>query len=136
MREVTYTLQGDPVALARARMTGRRIWDAQKQLKLVHGLQLASQHANQPLFQAPIEMHLTFMMRMPQNQSKRQRDKLCHSPHVFKPDLDNLIKFIADIGTGILYTDDCIIASIYATKKYDENPRTIIIVKELAPPGV
>ena len=45
-----------------------------------------------------------------------------------KPDLDNLIKFVQDCGNGVLWRDDCRIATLTAAKYYSPNPRTEIEV--------
>lgn len=51
--------------------------------------------------------------------------------HQYKPDLSNLLKWIEDCATGIIYRDDCIIASICAKKLYAESPRTEFTVEQL-----
>ena len=52
-------------------------------------------------------------------------------PHYSRPDLSNLIKFIEDVATGILYKDDCIIAELVSYKHYDTNPRTEFMITPL-----
>ena len=122
--EVSYVIPGDPVPLARARMHRDRIYDPQKHLKLSAGLYLLNQHGSLPFFTGPLELSIIFYIAA----SKK------HSPgkyHIFRPDLSNLIKFIEDIATGILYHDDCLISSLTAIKKYDTLPRTELTVKEI-----
>lgn len=128
MKAKTYILHGSPVPLARARIANRRMWDSQKELKLVCGIQLAQQHLDHPLFCGPLELDVTFYMPIPQSSARKRLDG---SHCFFKPDLDNLIKFIADVGNGILYKDDACIALIKAKKVYDELPRTVFILREL-----
>lgn len=46
------------------------------------------------------------------------------TPHISKPDLDNLEKFYLDCSTGIIWDDDAQITFCSSAKMYDENPRT------------
>ncbi len=48
-----------------------------------------------------------------------------------KKDLDNYIKYILDIGNGILWHDDSQIVELHATQKYSENPCTIIEIEDI-----
>jgi Holliday junction resolvase RusA-like endonuclease len=116
----TYVITGDPIPLARvhySRHTSKR-FDSQKQMKLIHGISLRSQHNEQKLYTGPLHLNVTFNMRIYPNSERK------YHHHVYKPDLDNMIKWICDIANGILYDDDCIISCISARKVYDENPRT------------
>lgn len=53
------------------------------------------------------------------------------SPHICKPDLDNLEKFILDCCSGILYRDDKQIVEISSKKLYSDQPRTEIEIMPL-----
>ena len=137
---LTYTLIGDPVPLARPRMSGsvRKVYDSQKIIK--HSLvnQLLEQHGDRPLYSGPLHLDVTFYMRMPIGMLKKTKDNVGKF-HVYKPDLDNLIKMVGDIATidpysedaSILLKDDCIFASITAKKVYDLIPRTVFTITEL-----
>ena len=51
----------------------------------------------------------------------------------YKPDLDNLVKFVADALQGVdgFYLDDCQIVEIKAEKHYatkSELPKTVIMI--------
>jgi Holliday junction resolvase RusA-like endonuclease len=50
--------------------------------------------------------------------------------HSKKPDLDNLVKFVKDCLNGIAWKDDAQVVTLAATKKYDENPRTMIEINQ------
>lgn len=120
----TYILDCNPVALARGRLSRGTIYDSQKMQKLVHGITLRSQHDNQPLFSnCPLHMHVIFFMEIPHSK-RTKKNPLSGKPHIFTPDLSNLIKYVEDIATQIIYKDDCLIYSISALKVYDEHPRT------------
>jgi Holliday junction resolvase RusA-like endonuclease len=122
-----YIIEGDPVALARPRMSGRAVYDSQKQLKLVAGLALRSQHGDKPFYEGPLHMDVQFYLKI----SQRRKDSLENQPHRSKPDLSNLLKFLEDIGTGILYHDDMMISEVVCGKYYSDIPRTEFTIREL-----
>lgn len=126
-----YIIKGDPTPLARARHGRGRTWDPQKQLKLVYGIELERQHNNAPWYDSPLHMDITFFMPIPKTSNKR-RQLIDGSPHRYRPDLDNTIKFILDVATGILFKDDAIISSINAKKIYDLEPRTEFTLREIS----
>ena len=125
-----YIINGDPVPLARCRVNGRRIWDSQKELKVHSKISLANQHGTAKLYNGPLHFDITFFMPLPKDKKKRKH-LLENTYHFYKPDLDNLVKFICDISNNVLYKDDCIISSILAQKIYDDCPRTEFSIKEL-----
>jgi len=126
-----YILPGDPIPLARARVGKRSVWDSQKQLKLVAGIALLNQHGNLPQFSNSLHLDVTFYIGFPIRMGKKARDKKNGTYHVYKPDVSNLLKFIEDICTGVLYRDDSLIAVVTAKKIYDEIPRTEFTIREI-----
>lgn len=129
MRGVTmpvysFVIDGTPIPLMRPRFhNGRGVYDAQRNEKLVLGINLRNQHQDRPPLTGPIRMDITFFMPVPKT---RTRDKkfLMDTYHIYKSDLSNMVKFYEDISQdcGIL-KDDCIIAELFAKKIYGE-PRT------------
>lgn len=92
---------------------------------------LQQQVGNMPLLEGPIHLDATFYMKAPESISKIKRAALFNKPHLFKPDLDNLIKYICDVSSNLLYHDDCVIAVITAKKVYDEKPRTEFTLRQI-----
>lgn len=78
------------------------------------------------LTELPLHLDVTFHMPIPKSWSLKKRAVAEGSPHVNKPDCDNLIKFILDVLTGIVYADDRFVWSINARKVYSSTPRTHI----------
>ena len=128
MNKKTYILLGDPIALQRTRLSHNKVYDSQKNLKLVTGINLQRQHNSEPFFDGPLSLDVTFFMEIP-----KSRLRYVHSGavHKFKPDLDNMIKYICDVCNKIVYNDDCTICKITATKVYDTKPRTEFTIEEL-----
>ena len=100
------------------------MWDPQKELKLVAAIHLRNQFENLEPIVGAIHIDAKFYMPIPKSKSKKLQAGLIGKHHICKPDLDNLIKFICDCATGILYKDDAVVASINIQKLYDEDPRT------------
>ncbi len=118
MEHKVYVLYGNPVAWARPAPARNHMWDTQKQIKFQYGALLRQQHDDAPLLEGPLHLEIKFYFHIARTRK--------HQPggyHIFKPDLSNLIKLIEDIGSGILYKDDALIASMRAAKIYDETPR-------------
>lgn len=113
-----YVISESPIALARGRWSNGHCYDSQKNLRLVKEIGLKNQHEDRPLLTGPLHLIVTFFMPIP-HKSKRQ-----FNHHIFKPDLDNLIKWVSDLCSGIIFHDDCEISKITATKRYDYDPRT------------
>lgn len=125
-----YTIPGNPIALKRARYCHRtrKIYNSQRNELLVLSLNIESQHDNAPLYEGPLHLDVTFFMPIKTSNAKKQKSMI-NTYHMFKPDVDNLVKLVADISTGILYKDDALIASISARKVYALEPRTEFTIK-------
>jgi Holliday junction resolvase RusA-like endonuclease len=93
------------------------------------GLDLERQHAGAPLLCGPLHISIVFFIEPAKSLSIKKKKELCGTYHVFKPDLDNLIKMVCDISSGIIFKDDCIISQITAKKIYDSRPRTEFYLK-------
>lgn len=125
-----YILSGDPIPLARPRFRKNSgVYDPQLSLKQRSQLELKIQHGARPLLKGPLELIVTFFMKIP---ISKKRKIYPYNYHAIKPDLSNLIKFVEDVATGILYEDDSIIVSIQSVKYYAIVPRTEIILVPLA----
>lgn len=122
-----YVVVGDPIPLARHRHGNGHTWDPQKQLKKIFYNQIAYQHLEKPMFSGPIHIDFEFYFPIART-SKTARDG---AHHVFRPDLSNLVKFVEDAVTLLLYKDDACIASFSAAKKYSTEPRTEFTISEL-----
>jgi Holliday junction resolvase RusA-like endonuclease len=79
-----------------------------------------------PIFSGPISVDVTFYF--PHTIHKKNKLKRWH---IIRPDLDNCVKFILDVATGITYNDDCIVSDIHARKMYSDSPRTEFTISEL-----
>jgi Holliday junction resolvase RusA-like endonuclease len=126
-----YIIPGKPIPLARPRHSKHSVYDPQKDIKEEVAWQLLRQRKKPFSLVGPLELNATFYMPIPKSTSKKNRAALANQPHPIKPDLDNLIKFILDVASGLLYKDDKSIAAITARKLYSEEPRTLFTLRKL-----
>lgn len=80
----------------------------------------------------PVEIVLNVYMEIPRSASKKAKAEMlfCKFP-TKKPDVDNLIKSVADALNGTAYTDDSQIVSATVRKFYSEKARAEITLREV-----
>ncbi len=80
-----------------------------------------------------LEMRIMAYFSIPKSKSKKvkqlMRDKVLRPTK--KPDIDNIVKIIADGLNGIAYYDDAQIVDIAVRKFYSENPRVVVTILEV-----
>lgn len=129
-----YTIPDVPVPLKRPRFFKNKVYDAQKHLKLVKGIELKNQHQNKPPFAGILHFDINFYFALPKKLAQKNKLML-QQYHIYRPDLSNLIKMVEDlcVDCGIIH-DDCIISSVFSRKVYDEgDPRTEFIITQIQP---
>ena len=106
---------------------GRFMWKVMEQLqKGGHFLMIN---------EGPVALGLTFIMPVTKNWPKYKLRDLKRGVifyHHSRPDLDNLIKFVKDCLSGMVYRDDNQVALMREPQKiYGLEPKTIIEVEQL-----
>ena len=80
-----------------------------------------------------LDMGLTAYFAIPASTSKKRqqlmRDKVIRPTK--KPDMDNIIKIIADALNGIAYYDDSQIVDTAVRKFYSDEPRVVVKISEV-----
>lgn len=122
-----FRIPGRPTPLARPRFGNNRVFDPQKDRKLITGISLRKDFENRPLFEGPIFLFMDFYFQIPCNWSKARKAAHMNKPYLPKPDTDNCIKYVLDSALGIWYDDDNIVCGILGRKLYGE-PRTEIVI--------
>ena len=126
-----FIIQGNPLALARPRFGHKHIFDSQHFEKLSAALSIRNQMGSTPLFEnCPLFIEIIFYMKMPKC-SLKKRAQILGSFHIFKPDIDNLEKFLFDSCNNVVFKDDCLIAQVTKKKIYGEEPRTEFTIGRL-----
>ena len=131
-RSWSYQLDGEPVPSQRARhsKTSHHVYNPQRALQYILSSHLLEQHGNQPLFQGPLEMVITWYMKIPKMSEKKAK-LMCGAYHHIKPDVDNLEQLLLNACNGVIFKDDCQISRIIKQKVYDLEPRTVFKITEL-----
>jgi len=134
VNEIKLTIPGAPIAKKRPRFFRRGkyvgTYNAQEteEGKFMQ-LLMAQLNGHQPIAAgAAVFLDCAFFMPVPKTMRKKDFGQL---PHVKKPDLDNLVKFVKDCANGILWADDAQVVYVTGLKAYAwlDSPRTEILVR-------
>ena len=138
--EVKFTILGEPKGKGRPRFntrTGHAITpkDTVNYETLVHMEYLAQCQD----FRFPDDMMLDMRIKayysIPKSASKKKKAAMLAGKirPTKKPDMDNVVKIIADSLNQIAYRDDTQIVDCQCRKFYTENPRVEVIIKSVEP---
>jgi Holliday junction resolvase RusA-like endonuclease len=130
---ITLTIPGPPVGKQRARVT--RTGHAYTPPATVNYEALVKQTfaAKYPDFvpmAGPVRMGLWIML-MPSKETARKIKKGIKVYPTIKPDVDNVLKIIADALSGLAFVDDKQIVESDLSKHYAERPMVEVVIKEL-----
>jgi Holliday junction resolvase RusA-like endonuclease len=92
------------------------------------------EYANEEKFQGALILTAVFFFPIPKSYSKARKERIKKEKEYFvkSPDLDNLMKSIADALNAIAYEDDKQIFEAHIVKKYTEgNPRAEVLIEEI-----
>jgi Holliday junction resolvase RusA-like endonuclease len=114
-----------------SRQTGRAHTPAQTVNMEAHVKQCAIQDVGQPCLTGPLSVSVEVGVAIPTSWSKRKQTEAASGAArpIGKPDLDNIVKLVADALNGIVWKDDAQIVANLATKHYALFPETIIRVR-------
>ncbi len=124
MNKITFFVPGEPIAQPRHRVTkhGAYIkkdhpihkWKAAIAQTLLEG------YANKKIEEDPVKLKAKFKMPIPECRKKTAFE---NTPHIIKPDIDNLLKAVMDVltQTGV-FKDDDIVYEINVSKVYSTEP--------------
>lgn len=80
----------------------------------------------------PISMSIEVYVEPPKSVSKKKREELIESGYpTKKPDCDNIVKIIGDALNEVAYEDDKQVVEINMKKRYAEESKVIITLKEI-----
>jgi len=84
-----------------------------------------------PPIEEALSMTLEIRVAVPKSKSKKFRE-LALAAGVFptsKPDLDNVVKLLADAGNKIVWADDAQITRLFVSRRYAEAPGITLTVE-------
>ena len=137
--KVDFKVYGNPQGKGRPRFARRgnyvHAYTPEKTVAYEEEIQTAylRQCENYCFGDAPVEFYVTAYYPIPKSVTKEKRMEInagqCRPTK--KPDLDNVIKVIADSLNGIAYKDDAQICLIMIVKRYSDVPRLEIRIEDL-----
>ena len=134
---ISFTITGKPKALKRHRVARNgRMYDPSHKDKKQTWFQIAKHKPKKP-YAGNIYLKLIFYMPRPKSHFRTGKYKHLLKDnckdiiyHRFTPDLDNLVKMIADIIQPQMIRDDSQICMLQAEKLYG-IPRTEVVIQEI-----
>ena len=131
MRTISFVISEKPISQKRHRNTQDHYYNPQEKekekLKIVVNSKI---QLKEHLLCGPISLDIKFFIQLPKSNASR-RNKI--DQHTQRPDIDNLLKFILDVMSGLVYADDAYIYKILCSKHFSDFPRTEVIAKEDIP---
>jgi Holliday junction resolvase RusA-like endonuclease len=106
--------------------------NAEAHIKLLAGIGM--KECDGHLFEGPVELAVSVTCPIPKSWSKRMREDALNGVWrpTSKPDLDNIVKLVADALNGVVYEDDKAIVRMVAEKYYGPEPSMQISVRSMA----
>lgn len=138
-KSIVFEIKGNPKALKRHRVVrhGSHLasYDPSKKDKEVFAMR-CKRHAPEEPFDFPVGIDIQFWLKRPKTHYRtgKYSDRIKRTApyfHIIRPDIDNLVKFVADALTGLFWVDDSIICDLNIVKRYAEEPRTHIFIYEI-----
>lgn len=137
--EVKFTVQGEPKGKGRPRfntktghaMTPVDTVNYESLVKLEYGRQCEGMMFSDD---AMLDMRIKAYYSIPKAVSKKKKAMMLDGliRPTKKPDMDNVVKIIADSLNKIAYRDDTQIVDCQCRKFYSENPRVEVKILEIA----
>jgi Holliday junction resolvase RusA-like endonuclease len=131
-------LDGEPIGKGRprfSRQTGHT-YTPEKTARFEERLAWAAQSTMQrrPLFDGPLRVLINAYFSIPASKPAKWRlaameQKILPTK---KPDIDNVIKGVADALNKVVYVDDTQIVSLAAGKFYSDRPRIEIFIRHVS----
>ncbi len=131
---LSFTVEGEPVAFARAGANGTRRYTPPKQDAWKRACAYIARSAmkGQPPATGPVHLAVVATFAIPRSWSKARR-AAAHW-HISTPDGDNVLKEVADALKGIAWADDAQVARWSIEKVYGEWPDVAVTVTPLLAP--
>lgn len=138
--EVKFTILGEPKGKGRPRFcrnTGHAITpkDTVNYETLVHMEYVAQCEEFKFPDDAMLDMRIRAYYSIPKSASKKKRAAMIIGEirPTKKPDMDNVVKIIADSLNQVAYRDDTQIVDCQCRKFYSDNPRVEVMIKTVEP---
>lgn len=137
MAKIEFIIPVRPIPKSRPRITkkGGKFW-AYTPVRTKHAekefLNYANGYKPKDPLNGSIELEVHFVFEIPKSWPKSKKEKALRGelPHISRPDLDNLLKFIKDALNMVFWKDDSQITKYSScSKSYGKTSYTHIIIK-------
>lgn len=133
--KVSFTIDGEPVGKARPRMNTRtgRAYTPDKTRIYEEYTKMLYRSKVKHYFEGYVRLTIKAFYGIARSDSKKIKEQKVNNTlrPSKKPDIDNVIKLIADSLNEIAYKDDTQIVEIEAMKYYSDNPRVEVTIEAL-----
>lgn len=135
-QKISLTIPGKPFGKQRPRVLKNGITYTPKETvnyeTLIKELYII-QHFRKQL-EGPVRMYIKAYFPIPKSVSKRKKEEMIAGKirPVKKPDMDNIIKIIADALNGLAYRDDSQIVECTIEKYFSDEERVEIEIEEVS----
>ena len=136
---IDFTVPGDPVGKERPRHTKTgHTYTPEKTKKYEYKVQSAYTDCMGGMMDGPVMLDIIAYYQIPQSKSKKEREAMQAGQirPTKKPDIDNVVKAVADGLNGLAYADDSQIVSVWAEKWYSNDPRVEVSIETAMLPEV
>ena len=138
--EVKFTVLGEPKGKGRPKFSRRGQYvqtytpDATASYENLVKLEYERQCGGKQFSRdTPLEMRIMAYFSIPKSKSKKVKQLMRHKVlrPTKKPDIDNIVKIIADGLNGVAYYDDAQIVDASVRKFYSGKPRVVVTILEV-----
>jgi Holliday junction resolvase RusA-like endonuclease len=137
--ELTFTVEGEPVAKQRPRhvrgivYTPKKTMDREKIIAKLAKSAVSQSDWTKAEKGEPLHVEAEFGFKMPESWSKKKRAEMEQSSCCKTPDIDNICKLYLDAlnKAETVWHDDAQVVSLVCEKVWTEKPYTIITVVKL-----
>ncbi|MCC0671569.1 RusA family crossover junction endodeoxyribonuclease [Clostridioides sp. ES-S-0145-01] len=133
--KVNFTVDGEPVGKERPRMNSitKRTYTPNKTKNYEELIKWLYQSKVKHYFKGYIKMTLRCYYSIAKSNSKKVKEQKRNNvlrPSK-KPDIDNVVKIVADALNEIAYKDDTQIVEVVASKYYSDKPRVEVVLEDI-----
>lgn len=132
--KVEFTIDGKPQGKGRPRLSYGRIKTPEQTVIYENYIKLLYRSTVKEYFEGPIRLIIKAYYPIAKSDSKKKKeDKLkgIIRPHNIKPDVDNVIKVIADALNGVAYKDDTQIVELSTVKYFSDRARVEVAIQSI-----
>ena len=137
--EVKFIVNGEPAGKGRPRFSARgkyvKAYTPEKTLNYENLIAWEYQHQCDYKFEkcAMLDMRIKAFYKIAKSTSKKKAELMKKGllRPTKKPDIDNVVKIIADSLNDIAYHDDTQIVDLMCRKFYSDNPRVEVLIREI-----